>query len=188
MLYLLSSDIFLLNGLNCIFSHHPVTQLTEIKTLRQIRHDTVIIDCLFYPYRIQHCLLTLTGIPVKEIIFLCPFRIKGLKYTRPIYFIPRNINKDFFSPKVEIMHSISEVSLPVLTLTELTIISLYLSKYSDTAITEKLHISQGTLRVHKYQLMLKLRLKKMCHIIHTRFYPYFASIPVSQHEWECRIK
>ncbi|ECE1413791.1 hypothetical protein AIC87_003921 [Salmonella enterica subsp. enterica serovar Javiana] len=173
MLYILSHDTFLFNGLNRMLNNYRAVQLNQIKELRQIKDNTVIIDSLCYPGKIQHCLLVLTGIPVKNIIFLCSFRMGNINYPHKINYIPRKIKIDSFITESDKITNINvNITLPELTLTELIMIRYYIRNHTDETIAKKLNISLTTLRFHKYQVMLKLKLKRMHHIIYTEHYNY----------------
>ncbi|EBS3742179.1 hypothetical protein DQY98_20130 [Salmonella enterica subsp. enterica serovar Saintpaul] len=176
MLYLLSHDVFLLNGLRRIDSNISIAHLTEIKMLRQLQNDTIIIDGLCYPGKIMHCLLSLTGSRVIKIIVLCSFSIAGLSCPLPVSFFPRTIRPELLSTDPLNFFPAGNIPLPILTLTELSIIDKYLSHYTDTIITENLQISLATLRQYKYHLMLKLKLKKMSQICQTEHYLYLSCI------------
>ncbi|WP_420869127.1 helix-turn-helix transcriptional regulator [Citrobacter meridianamericanus] len=90
-----------------------------------------------------------------------------------INYIPRKIKIDSFITESDKITNINvNITLPELTLTELIMIRYYIRNHTDETIAKKLNISLTTLRFHKYHVMLKLKLKRMHHIIYTEHYNY----------------
>ncbi|EMZ4245729.1 TPA: hypothetical protein O7S29_004893 [Salmonella enterica] len=59
----------------------------------------------------------------------------------------------------------NESYFPVLSLREAVVLRELIMQPDEQVASIALHISMGTLRTHKYQIMLKLRLRKISHIV-----------------------
>lgn len=176
MLYILTNDNFLFSGFYYLYGKHSVVKLTSIFILNKkyTSHDTLLIDAAYCQLTINQLLHIVKITLINKIIFLSAFKFSDLKLTVPVHFIPRKTGLLYISNNVSIFYNGPETDLPSLTIKEFEIIRQTLNQHDDFKIASSLGISQATLRIHKYRIMLKLRIKKMSHIMYTEYYSYLT--------------
>ncbi|EBZ5874338.1 hypothetical protein E0539_11695 [Salmonella enterica subsp. enterica serovar Tilene] len=175
MVYVLSRDTFLIKGFSELFNE-DIIHLKELKSIKQNEGCSIIIDMLTFPNCLENCLLRLRPQHLNKIIFLCSFSVQKIKYRTPICFIHRNIKHELLSTIHQVQEITTDSTLPSLTLSELNIIKAYLAQKREEEIAAYLGISVTLLRFYKYQLMLKLKLKKMSHILQTEHAVYIIGL------------
>lgn len=175
MVYVLSRDIFLIKGFSELYNE-DIIHLKELSSIKQNEGGSIIIDMLTFPNCLQNCLLRLTTYHLNKIIFMCSFRVSKIKFATPICFIHRNIKPELLSTIHEVQEISTDSTLPSLTLSELNIIKGYLAQKREEEVAAYLGISVTLLRFYKYQLMLKLKLKKMSHILQTEHAAYIIGL------------
>ncbi|EIY0670766.1 hypothetical protein MMC72_005074 [Salmonella enterica] len=174
MLYILTSDMFFYNGLKSMYGDNNIVQLFSLDNIKRkyTPSDCLLIDMLRCQLKGPEYIYLVQELILGRIIILSSFRLSRFKSLSPVIFIPRNINPEMLSLCPEIFLDEPEIILPTLTLREYEIITQLTNHHDDTRIASSLGITIATLRIHKYQLMLKLKLKKMSHIMNTEHYAY----------------
>lgn len=178
MLYILTNDNYLFSGLNYLYDENGVVKLTSIYMLseKDTSHDTLLIDVSYCQLTLNQLLHIVQKTFINKIIFLSAFRFSNLKPNYPVHFIPRKTSLQYFSGNADNFYNGPEIKLPSLTPREFEIIRQTINQHDDLRIASSLGISQATLRIHKYQLMLKLKIKKMSHIMYTEYYSYITGV------------
>ncbi|HCR3450946.1 TPA: hypothetical protein ON570_004614 [Citrobacter werkmanii] len=176
MLYVLTNDNFLFNGIYYLYGEDSVVKLTSLYMLskKDTSHDTLLIDAAYCQLTLNQLLHIVQKTFINKIIFLSAFRFSNLKSNYPVHFIPRKTSLLYFSDNADDFYNGSEIKLPSLTPREFEIIRQTINQHGDLRIASSLGISQATLRIHKYQIMLKLKIKKMSHIMYTEYYSYIT--------------
>lgn len=172
MLYILTSDLFLYNGLKKVYGDRNVTRSSDIEEVKRkhVSTDSLLIDTLYSRRTGAEYLDSVQALLLSRIILLSSFRLTRFKSQSPVIFLPRDIHPDELSGCPEMLVHVAVARLPSLTLIEYKIITQLIKYSTDTAVADSLGITVTTLRAHKYQLMLKLKLRKMSHILHTEHY------------------
>ncbi|MGS0636388.1 LuxR C-terminal-related transcriptional regulator [Citrobacter sp. VF227] len=176
MLYILTNDNLLYSGLNYLYGESSIIKLPSIYILseKDTSHDTLLIDVAYCKLTISQLFYIIQKTFINKIIFLSAFRFSNLKPNCPVQFIPRKINLRYISVNADIFYDGPKIDLPSLTLREFEIIRQTIRQYNDLRIASSLGISLATLRVNKYQIMLKLKIKKMSHVMYTEYYLYIT--------------
>ena len=176
MLYILTNDNFLFNGIYYLYGGNSVVKLTSLYMLseKDTSHDTLLIDVSYCQLTINQLLHIVQKTLINNIIFLSAFSFSNLKLNNHVHFIPRKTSLQYFSGNADDFYNGPEIKLPSLTLREFEIIRQTINQHDDLRIASSLGISQATLRIHKYQIMLKLKIKKMSHIMYTEYYSYIT--------------
>lgn len=174
MLYVLTSDLYFYNGLRSVYGCKKVLQISHLMSMKEknTMYDSLLIDTLCCPMKNHDYIYLIQDLTLSRVIFMSSFSLSSLKSLSPVIFIPRSTHPAMLSLCPEIFVDNSEVELPVLTLMEHEIISMVTNSYNEIKMASSLGITVATLRAHKFQLMLKLKLKKMSHIIYTEHYAY----------------
>lgn len=176
MLYILTNDNYLFSGLYYLYGGNGVVKLTSIYMLceKDTSHDTLLIDAAYCQLTINQLLYIVQKTFVNKVIFLSTFKFSNFKPNYPVHFIPRKTSLQYISSNADNFYNGPEINLPSLTLREFEIIRQTINQHGDLKIASSLGISQATLRIHKYQIMLKLKIKKMSHIMYTEYYSYIT--------------
>lgn len=174
MLYTLTSDLFFYNGLQSVYGSNNIEQPSDLKDIisNHTISDSLLIDTRCYPLKNPEYIHLVQELILSRIILLSSFRLSRFESLSPVIFIPRSIHPTMLSLCAEIFIDTSEIRLPVLTLREYEIITMILNNCDELKIASSLNIAISTLRAHKFQLMLKLKLKKMSHIMRTEHCAY----------------
>lgn len=174
MLYILTCDRFLYNGLKNLYGDDNVTRPADLEEVKKthVWTDALLVDTLCCSLKGPEYLYPVQALRLSRIIFLCSFRLSRFQSLSPVLFLPRNIHPKMLSPCPEKLADAPATGLPALTLTEYEIITRLIHHQNDARIASELRITVATLRAHKFRLMLKLKLRKMSHITHTEHYAY----------------
>lgn len=174
MLYILTSDMFFYSGLKNTYGESNTVQLFNLENIKgnHFKSDALLIDTLCCQIKGAEYIHVIQELMLSRIIILSSFRLSRFKSLSPVIFIPRSIHPVMLSLSPEVFIDNPEVRLPYFTLKEYEIITMLMAHCDDIKITSRLNISIATLRAHKFQLMLKLKLKKMSHIMHTEHCAY----------------
>lgn len=174
MLYILTSDLFFYNGLLGMYGSKNVIQLSNLEDVKETLtlSDSLLIDTLCCQIKGAEYIHVIQELMLSRIIILSSFRLSRFESLSPVIFTPRNIHPAMLSLRPDIFIENHEIRLPSITLREYIIIIMLMAHCDDIKISSRLNISIATLRAHKFQLMLKLKLKKMSHIMLTEHCVY----------------
>lgn len=141
-----------------------VTRSSDIEEVKRkhVSTDSLLIDTLYCPWTGSEYLYPVQELLLSRIMLLSSFRLSRFKSQSPVIFLPRNIHPDELSVDPEMLTHIAATRLPSLTLIEYKIITQLMKYNNDATIAASLGITITTLRVHKYQLMLKERCRIFC--------------------------
>lgn len=110
-----------------------------------------------------------------RIIVLAPYHISKLKAKAPIYFVSR---KESIKNLLEITygkHLPHKNSQLCFSHNQFKIMQLILKNKNESNITSTLNISQQTLKIQKFNIMYKLKLRRMSDIVTLGITSYFQS-------------
>ncbi|MBB1199584.1 LuxR family transcriptional regulator [Enterobacteriaceae bacterium 89] len=176
MIFVVTKDAFLFQGITQLLNDEPFTYLSAVSELGHHTLDAssrVIIDVFHNNVINDDSLQVLTSLQVSSIIILAPFHISKIKSVSPLYFVSRKIPINrwqalltnrfaaYQKPRIGFSHN------------QFKIVSHLLHQQDPNEITSALNISRQTLRSQKFNIMLKLRLRRMSDIVTLNISPYF---------------
>lgn len=109
-----------------------------------------------------------------QIVILCSFKVSRMITRSPVFFIYRNTSVEMYRKIIKDIKSVICIKEPQFSIMQIEVMRQHHKCNDDKKITDILGISYATLRIHKYNIMLKLRLKKMCHIVNTVHHGYIT--------------
>lgn len=174
MMAIITQDQFLYHGLRTLFSDGRVTRFRSISEFSAInsKASTVIIDLMCGDGLSLKQAKKIGKIDAEKIFLLSAFRASRMTTISPVYFICRSIPPASLRQLITSPQNGLTIREPVFSVTQLEVARQWHIFQDDKKIAAHLGMSPATFRIHKYQLMLKLRLKKMCHIVKTDFHHY----------------
>lgn len=103
---------------------------------------------------------------------MAPYHISKLKAKAPIYFVSR---KESIKNLLEITYGkhLPHKNSDMLLHNQFKIMQLILKNKNESNITSTLNISQQTLKIQKFNIMYKLKLRRMSDIVTTGITSYF---------------
>ena len=178
MMAIITQDQFLYHGFRTLFSDYRVTMFRSISEFAavNIKTDTVIIDLMCGDGFSLKQAKKIGQIDVEKIFLFSVFRVSRMESVSPIYFICRSIPPATLHRLIISRQNELTIRDPVFSVTQLEVARQWHIFQDDIKTAAHLGMSPATFRIHKYQLMLKLRLKKMCHIVKTDFHHYVTDI------------
>lgn len=167
MIYIMTQDLFLYHGISAIIGIQRARLITHMEgtDIHFTPQDFLIIDALHNDCFSQASTCILQQILVDKIIILSAFSISRLKCGSPVFFLPRTSQCYSLNNFLNGVREKNESYFPVLSLREAVVLRELIMQPDEQVASIALHISMGTLRTHKYQIMLKLRLRKISHIV-----------------------
>lgn len=174
MVYLMTNDSFLFQGFSNLQKMRKINTITDLSAVVIHPSDILIIDAYHNNVLDEQSVTILRDLDVTRIIILAPFHISKIKSNAPLFFINRkermeNIlslltdnNVPYRKPKVGLSHN------------QFKIVSYILKQENLHEITTALNISEQTLRTQKFNIMFKLKLRRMSDIVTLNISPYFC--------------
>ncbi|HCQ4194031.1 TPA: acid resistance transcriptional activator GadE [Escherichia coli] len=164
MIFLMTKDSFLLQGFWQLKDNHEMIKINSLSEIKKVGNKPfkVIIDTYH-----NHIL------DAERIIVLAPYHISKLKAKAPIYFVSR---KESIKNLLEITygkHLPHKNSQLCFSHNQFKIMQLILKNKNESNITSTLNISQQTLKIQKFNIMYKLKLRRMSDIVTLGITSYF---------------
>ncbi|WP_052284137.1 helix-turn-helix transcriptional regulator [Kluyvera genomosp. 1] len=176
MILMVTKDEFLFQGVTHLFTNENVIRIDKMVDIRQQVTDSttkVIIDVYHNNVIDDNAVRIIEMLNVERIIVLAPFHISRIKCRAAILFVNRRIplanwpslmtstEISYCKPKIGFSHN------------QLKIVSHVLHEEENHDIASALKISESTLRSQKFNIMLKLKLRRMSDIATLSISPYF---------------
>lgn len=176
MILMVTKDTFLFSGLSNLLKDEQIIKIEKttdiinyatnasIKVIIDVYHNNVIND---------ETVSTLQTLKVGAIIMLAPFHISKLKSRSPLFFINRKMPMEnwvsllteerisYRKPRIGFSHN------------QFKIVCHYLNAEHSCEIASALQITEQTLRSQKFNIMFKLKLRRMSDITKLSITPYF---------------
>lgn len=173
MIFLMTKDSFLLQGFLQLKDNHEMIKINSLSEIKSIGNKPfkVIIDTYHNHILDEEAIKFLEKLDAERIIVLAPYHISKLKSQSPIYFISR---KESINTLLDITygkHLPHKNSQLCFSHNQFKIMQLILKNESN--ITSTLNISQQTLKIQKFNIMYKLKLRRMSDIVTLGISSYF---------------
>ena len=149
MIFLMTKDSFLLQGFWQLKDNHEMIKINSLSEIKKVGNKPfkVIIDTYHNHILDEEAIKFLEKLDAERIIVLAPYHISKLKAKAPIYFVSRKES--------------------------IKIMQLILKNKNESNITSTLNISQQTLKIQKFNIMYKLKLRRMSDIVTLGITSYF---------------
>ncbi|MBB1202688.1 LuxR family transcriptional regulator [Enterobacteriaceae bacterium 89] len=176
MIFIISKDSFFSQGIANLKKEEEVVKLNHLSHINhKLINDTtkIIIDTWHNNILDDVSAEILKKIDVGRIIICSPFRISKLNTLSPIYFINR---KEQVLSLCSLIHDEKiTYEKPAISLShnQLKLANSLINQQKTSDITRSLKISEQTLRIQKFNIMLKLKLRRMSDITTLKISPYF---------------
>ncbi|ADO50287.1 helix-turn-helix transcriptional regulator [[Enterobacter] lignolyticus] len=176
MIFMVTKDAFLFQGVTHLLKNERVIKLEKISDLNHHAADSsskVIIDVYHNNVIDDATVSMLQTLEVGGIIMLAPFHISKIKSRSALFFVNRKMQianwislltdsrASYRKPKMGFSHN------------QFKIVSHILNQEDPDDITSALNISEQTLRSQKFNIMFKLKLRRMSDIVTLNISPYF---------------
>ena len=167
MIFLMTKDSFLLQGFWQLKDNHEMIKINSLSEIKKVGNKPfkVILD--------EEAIKFLEKLDAERIIVLAPYHISKLKAKAPIYFVSR---KESIKNLLEITygkHLPHKNSQLCFSHNQFKIMQLILKNKNESNITSTLNISQQTLKIQKFNIMYKLKLRRMSDIVTLGITSYF---------------
>lgn len=176
MFLVITKDMYLLNAFKHLLRRYDVVHISSANQICEIAHKGahVVVDSL--NNNVFHSDL---GSKIKQIqptqaYVISPFTIKKCLGNTPTVFIERHASIFEFITLIERRHQRRNTRKLSLSHKQHQILTLILRESSGDDIATSLGISRKTFYSHKYNIMLLLKLRKMCDLVKLSIAPYLA--------------
>ncbi len=184
MIFLMTKDSFLLQGFWQLKDNHEMIKINSLSEIKKVGNKPfkVIIDTYYNHILDEEAIKFLEKLDAERIIVLAPYHIRfvlatyhinKLKAKAPIYFVSR---KESIKNLLEITygkHLPHKNSQLCFSHNQFKIMQLILKNKNESNITSTLNISQQTLKIQKFNIMYKLKLRRMSDIVTLGITSYF---------------
>lgn len=176
MIFIITKDFFLFQGVIHLQEKEEIIKIRELSDVNfsDIGHNVKIIIDTYHNNIIDEVTVSqLNKISVERIIILAPFHISKLKSQSPLLFVNRKEQiTDFLSLICDekIVYQKPEVALSH---NQLKLVNSIINQQKIADITRSLNISEQTLRIQKFNIMLKLKIRRISDIVTLKITPYF---------------
>ncbi|WP_039057560.1 LuxR family transcriptional regulator [Enterobacter sp. Bisph1] len=176
MILMVTKDTFLLSGITSLVKDENIIKIEKTTDISHLATDTstkVIIDLYHNNVIDDATVSTLQTLKVGAIIVLTPFHISKLKNRSPLFFINRKM------PMESWLSLLTEKQIPYrkprmgFSHNQFKIVSHFLNEELPYEIAAALKITEQTLRSQKFNIMFKLKLRRMSDIVTLNISPYF---------------
>ena len=166
MIFLMTKDSFLLQGFWQLKDNHEMIKINSLSEIKKVGNKPfkVIIDTYHNHILDEEAIKFLEKLDAERIIVLAPYHISKLKAKAPIYFVSR---------KESIKNLLEKNSQLCFSHNQFKIMQLILKNKNESNITSTLNISQQTLKIQKFNIMYKLKLRRMSDIVTLGITSYF---------------
>ncbi|EEW5640648.1 acid resistance transcriptional activator GadE [Escherichia coli] len=186
MIFLMTKDSFLLQGFWQLKDNHEMIKINSLSEIKKVGNKPfkVIIDTYHNHILDEEAIKFLEKLDAERIIVLAPYHISKLKAKAPIYFVSRKAKAPiYFVSRKESIKNLLEITygkhLPhknsqlCFSHNQFKIMQLILKNKNESNITSTLNISQQTLKIQKFNIMYKLKLRRMSDIVTLGITSYF---------------
>lgn len=176
MIFMVTKDAFLFQGVTHLLKNERVMKIEKISDINHHATDSsskVIIDAYHNNVIDDAAVSILQTLEVGGIIVLAPFHISKIKSRSALFFVSRKMpganllslltdnHTAYRKPKIGFSHN------------QFKIVSHFLNQEDPDDIASALNISEQTLRSQKFNIMFKLKLRRMSDIVTLNISPYF---------------
>ncbi|WP_370605015.1 helix-turn-helix transcriptional regulator [Citrobacter braakii] len=176
MIFIITKDFFLFQGVLNLQEKEKIIKINKLSDINfnDLDHDVKIVIDTYHNNIIDETTVRLLNeINVERIIILAPFHISKLKSQSPLRFVSRKeqvlnllslIIDEKFSyqkPNVALSHN------------QLKLVNSIINQHNIHEITQSLNISEQTMRIQKFNIMLKLKLRRISDLVTLKISPYF---------------
>jgi DNA-binding CsgD family transcriptional regulator len=163
----ITKDVFFLNALIHLLGKYEIIHITSVDQICNTRHKHayVIVDSLnnnIFHTEIGKKLRTLA--PAYAYV-ISPFAIKKCLGNTPTVFLDRDANIFEFIRTLERGYNFRNTAMLSFSHKQHQILTLIVQEVPGEDIAELLRISRKTFYSHKYNIMLLLKLRKMCDLV-----------------------
>lgn len=176
MIYIMTKDIFLFQGVAHLFKQKKIIKIEKIDDIYNHRVDAsskVIIDVYHNNVLDDNTVKILQLLEVDRIFLLAPFRISKIKTCSALFFVNRKMQLANWLSFLTDSRPASHKPQMGFSHNQFKIVSHFLNQEDPDAIAANLNISEQTLRSQKFNIMLKLKLRRMSDIATLNISPYF---------------
>ncbi|POT58612.1 LuxR family transcriptional regulator [Citrobacter amalonaticus] len=176
MIFIITKDSFLFQGVTHLQEKESVIKINKLSDINfsEIDHAIKIVIDTYHNSIIDEVTVKLLNhIDVDRIIILAPFHISKLKSKSPLFFINRKeqfLNLLSIITDEKISYQKPDVALSH---NQLKLVKSIINQQKISDITHSLNISEQTLRIQKFNIMLKLKLRRISDIVTLKISPYF---------------
>lgn len=172
----ITKDVYFFNAVSSILTKFDVIHITSPDQICELQHKKahVVIDA--YNNNIFHSDL---GKKIKHLVplhayIISPFSIKKCLGNTPTTFIDRDASIFEFFRLFERRHQIRYTKRITFSYKQHQILTLIMKELPGDDIAKKLCISRKTFYSHKYNIMLLLKLRKMCELVNLSIAQYLV--------------
>lgn len=175
MIYLMTNDSFLLQGFLQLKERGEVIKINSLSEIKSAGNPPfkVVIDTCHNHILDDESIKFLETLEAERIIVLAPYHISKLKSQSPIYFISRQESIKNLVNIIYGKHLPHKHSQLCFSHNQFKIMQLILKNNNERNITSQLNISQQTLKIQKFNIMYKLKLRRMSDIVTLGISSYF---------------
>lgn len=176
MIFIITKDFFLFHGVTNLQEKEKIVKIDKLSEIKYNDIDQtvrVIIDTYHNNIVDEDTVRLLNHINVQRIIILAPFQISKLKSKSPLLFVNRKETlMNLLSLMVDNKISYRKPDV-ALSHNQLRLVNSIVNQKDISHITQSLNISEQTLRIQKFNIMLKLKLRRISDLVTLNIYPYF---------------
>ena len=156
MIFLMTKDSFLLQGFWQLKDNHEMIKINSLSEIKKVGNKPfkVIIDTYHNHILDEEAIKFLEKLDAERIIVLAPYHKNLLEITYGKHLPHKNSQLCFSHNQFKIMQ-------------------LILKNKNESNITSTLNISQQTLKIQKFNIMYKLKLRRMSDIVTLGITSYF---------------
>ncbi|QJT79231.1 response regulator transcription factor [Kosakonia sp. MUSA4] len=176
MIFIMTKDIFLFRGVEHLLKQEKIIKIAKISDINNHLTDAsskVIIDVYHNNVLDDKTVNILKSLNVGNIFLLAPFRISKIKTRAALFFVSRKMQLENWLSLLTENRILSNRPQIGFSHNQFKIVSHFLNQEDPDKIASTLNISEQTLRSQKFNIMLKLKLRRMSDIATLKISPYF---------------
>lgn len=176
MIFMVTKDAFLFLGVTHLLKNERVMNIEKITDLNDQGVDSsskVIIDVYHNNVIDDTTVGILQRLEVASIIVLAPFHISKIKSRSALFFVNRKMSIAHWLSLLNDTHVAYRKPKIGFSHNQFKIVSHFLNQEDPNHIASALNISEQTLRSQKFNIMFKLKLRRMSDIVTLNISPYF---------------
>ena len=174
MIFLMTKDSFLLQGFWQLKDNHEMIKINSLSEIKKVGNKPfkVIIDTYHNHILDEEAIKFLEKLDAERIIVLAPYHISKLKLKRLFILSAKESIKNLLEITYgkHLPHKNSQLCFSH---NQFKIMQLILKTKNESNITSTLNISQQTLKIQKFNIMYKLKLRRMSDIVTLGITSYF---------------
>jgi len=176
MIFIMTKDIFLFRGVEHLLKQEKIIKIVKITDIHNHLTDAsskVIIDVYHNNVLDDKTVNIMQSLNVSSIFLLAPFRISKIKTRAALFFVSRKMQLAHWLSLLTDNQTVSNRPEIKFSHNQFKIVSHFLHQEDPEKIASILNISEQTLRSQKFNIMLKLKLRRMSDITTLKISPYF---------------